>query len=74
MLLLFHIVITFLVGAKLLDFTTHSWLMPMVISENFLQIVGMGYVVVKFFYREDASIVASNPPKPATPDGLVPPP
>ncbi len=49
--IIFHIVITVLVGCKVLDFQNHEWLLPSIIAENFLQIVGMGYIIVRFLYQ-----------------------
>ena len=51
--ILFHIAVTFGIGFKWLDFQTHVWLLPGIIIENFLQVVGMGYVVIKFLYPEE---------------------
>jgi len=49
-LILFQIVVTFLIGTKTLNFTDYQWFLPLVITENFLQIVGMGVIIVKFLY------------------------
>ena len=49
----FHIALTVSIGLKWLDFQTHVWLVPSIIMENFLQVVGMGYVVIKFLYPPD---------------------
>ncbi len=48
--LLFHITLTVAVGLGWLDFLKYQWLVPLITVENFLQIVGMGYVVVRFLY------------------------
>jgi hypothetical protein len=48
--LLFHIALTVAVGLRWLDFIQYQWLIPLITVENFLQIVGMGYVVVRFLY------------------------
>lgn len=48
--LLFHIGLTVAVGVGRLDFQQYQWLIPLITVENFLQIVGMGYVVVRFLY------------------------
>jgi len=48
--ILFHIGITIGVGTGKLDFHGNDLLLPSIIIENFLQIVGMGYVVIKFLY------------------------
>jgi hypothetical protein len=47
----FHITITVLVGCGVLNFEKHEWLLPSIIAENFLQIVGMGYIIVRFLYQ-----------------------
>ena len=49
-LLLFQVVLTVAIGLKLLDFTGYNWFLPMVVAQNFLQIVGMGIVIVNFLY------------------------
>ena len=48
--IVFHISITIAVGLGTLDFLEYQWLIPLITVENFLQIVGMGYVVVRFLY------------------------
>jgi len=48
--IIFHIAITILVGCGALDFKDHQWLLPSIIIENFLQVIGMGYVIVNFLY------------------------
>lgn len=48
--IVFHIFITLAVGLGKLDFQSHVWLVPGIILENFFQVIGMGYIVVKFFY------------------------
>jgi hypothetical protein len=54
--ILFHISIAIFLGLGLLDFEKNRWFLPSLIIENFLQIIGMGYVVVKFLFREDGKI------------------
>lgn len=51
--IVFHIGLTIGVGMKGLDFLEYQWLIPLITVENFLQIVGMGYVVVRFLYPLD---------------------
>jgi hypothetical protein len=58
-LLGFHVLLTGLVGYKILDFKDYQWFLPMVVAQNFLQIVGMGYVVVKFLYPGAGTVGAS---------------
>ncbi len=49
-LIVTHIVMAFFIGWQWLDFQHYPWLMPILILENFLEITGMGYIVVKFLY------------------------
>jgi hypothetical protein len=65
-LLAFHVVLTFAIGSGKLDFEKYSWFLPMVVAQNFLQIVGMGIVVVKFLYPgTEPALVESRPPDPS---------
>lgn len=48
--LLFQMVLTFLVGFKILDFTQYQWFLPIVASENFVQIVGLAIIVLKWLF------------------------
>lgn len=38
-----------------MNFETHKWLVPLIVIENFLQIVGMGLIVVRFFHPGHAA-------------------
>lgn len=58
--LLFHITLTVAVGLGWLDFLQYQWLIPLITVENFLQIVGMGYVVVRFLYPGKALPLARS--------------
>jgi hypothetical protein len=49
-LISFQIILTGLVGVKWFDFTGHQYFLPLVIGQNVVQVVGMGYVIVKFLY------------------------
>src|SRR6266849_1506039 len=49
-ILLFQTGITIAVGAGILNFIEYKWFLPVVIAQSFLQIVGMGVVIVKFLY------------------------
>lgn len=51
-LIFFHIAITFLLGMNILDYQGYSWFLPTLLLENFLQIIGMGYIVVNFLYHK----------------------
>ena len=53
-----------------MSYQNNKWLMPMVISENFLQVVGMGYIVVRFFYNDHQSSAASSLSRHVRPDDL----
>jgi len=48
--LAFQIVLTVLVGAKVLNFVEYKWFLPVIISENFLQIVGLATIVLKWIF------------------------
>lgn len=51
--IVFHVAVTVAVGLGALDFLEYQWLIPLITVENFLQIVGMGYVVVRFLYPNE---------------------
>lgn len=51
-LILFNIGITIAVGLKGLDYTNYEWFITAVLVETFLQIVGMGYVAVRFLFSD----------------------
>jgi uncharacterized integral membrane protein len=53
--IIFHMLLTLSIGKAWLDFTTHKWLVPLIVVENFLQIVGMGLIVVRFFHPGHAA-------------------
>lgn len=48
----FHIVLTFLVGFDILDFKEYKWFLPIIVTENFLQIIGLAVIVVKFLFQD----------------------
>ena len=48
--LAFQMVLTFLVGWRVLDFTQYRWFLPIVASENFVQIVGLAIIVLKWLF------------------------
>lgn len=65
--LIFHVGLTIAVGLGRLDFLRYQWLIPLITVENFLQVVGMGYVVVRFLYPSDIKEPRSKQfPRPAT--------
>jgi hypothetical protein len=49
-LIVFQILLTGLVGTRLFTFSDHQYFLPLVIGQNVIQVVGMGYVIVKFLY------------------------
>lgn len=49
-LIVVNAVIIFGVGLELVDFRDYYSLVFAVVVENFLQIVGMGYIIVQFLY------------------------
>ncbi|OBY24202.1 hypothetical protein [Leisingera sp. JC1] len=51
-LITFNAILAVLVGAGALDFREYQWFISAVTVETFLQIVGMGYVAVKFLFSE----------------------
>lgn len=53
-LIVFHALLTVLVGAKWLNFDNLQWFITAVTVENFLQVVGMGYVAVKFLFSDQS--------------------
>jgi hypothetical protein len=48
--LLFQIGLTISVGLKWLDFKDYRWFLPIVVSESFLQIVGLAAIVLKWIF------------------------
>lgn len=49
-LIIFHIFLTFFIGLNLLNFEKYQWFIQILVVEDFLQIVGMGFIVVNFLY------------------------
>lgn len=54
-LIIFNIALTVSVGLGFLNFADLQWFITAVIVETFLQIVGMGYVAVKFLFSDSKS-------------------
>ena len=50
LLICFQIVLTFAIGFGVLDYREYDWFLPLVTAQNFLQIVGMAIVVVRFLH------------------------
>ena len=46
----FQVILTALIGAKVLNFLDYQYFLYVVIGENFAQIIAMGFVVVKFLF------------------------
>jgi hypothetical protein len=51
-LIAFNIVLTLSVGTRLLDFRDYEWFVTAVTVETFLQIVGMGYIAVRYLFSD----------------------
>lgn len=54
-LILFNIALTGLVGYGVLDFANYQWFITAITVETFLQIVGMGYIAVRFLFSNGTS-------------------
>lgn len=50
--LVFQFAITFVVGMDWLNFEKYPWFLPLVVTENFIQIIGLAIIVVKFLFNE----------------------
>lgn len=51
-LIAFNSIITIAVGVGFLDYTKYEWFITVVLAETFLQIVGLGYVAVKYLFKD----------------------
>lgn len=51
-LICFNAALTVLVGLGALDFQNYEWFITVVTVETFLQIVGMGYIAVRFLFQD----------------------
>lgn len=51
-LILFNIVLTVLVGAGVLQYPELEWFITAVLVETFLQIVGLGYIAVRYLFSD----------------------
>lgn len=49
----FQMLITVLIGAEILTFTSYKEFLYVIIGENFLHIIGMGLIIVKFLYSKN---------------------
>ncbi len=54
-LIVFQIALTFLVGMKMLDFSDYQWFLPLVVTENFVQVIGLALIVVRFLFNKEKS-------------------
>lgn len=57
----FHLLLTMGVGLGWFDYREYRWLIPLITVENFLQVVGMGYIVVRFLYPIDLTGIGTRP-------------
>lgn len=55
LMIFFQTALTVAVGLHWLDFTNYKNLIYVVISENFIQIVGMAYIVVEYLFKNSFS-------------------
>lgn len=51
-LIIFNSVLTILVGAGKLDFAAYPWFVTAVTIETFLQVVGLGYIAVRYLFSK----------------------
>ncbi|OUJ09173.1 hypothetical protein [Acetobacter sp. DsW_059] len=51
-LILFNISLTFLIGWGGLNFKSYKWFINSITLETFLQIVGLGYIAVKYLFSD----------------------
>lgn len=52
-MILFQMGLTIAIGKGCLDFEKYSVLISLVVGENFLQIIGMCIIVVKFLFKDN---------------------
>ena len=52
-LIFFNIAITVCVGLGVLVFTDLEWFISAVLVQTFLQIVGLGFVAVRYLFKDD---------------------
>lgn len=51
-LIIFNVILTALVGLGIMNFEKYQWFITAVTIETFLQIVGMGYIAVRFLFSK----------------------
>lgn len=47
----FQIGLTVAIGLGSLDFAGYDWFLPLVVAQNFVQVISMALIVVKFLHR-----------------------
>lgn len=52
-LITFNIVVTWLVGMGLLDYSESKWFINVVMVQTFLQIVALGVIAVRYLFKEN---------------------
>jgi hypothetical protein len=53
-IIVFHVTFVILIGCDVLNFSNQDWIIGATIIEGLLEIIGMGWVVVKFLYPKSA--------------------
>jgi hypothetical protein len=48
--LAFQIIVTVLVGLNILNYTSYKWFLPIVTGENFIQIVALAAIVLRWLF------------------------
>lgn len=46
----FQIIVTVLVGLNILNYTSYKWFLPIVTGENFIQIVALAAIVLRWLF------------------------
>lgn len=68
LLIIMNFGLVILTGLKCLDYKEYKWLITSVTVESFLQIVGMGYIAVKYLFSDEKNKPESSPIKRITSD------
>lgn len=53
LLILYDMTLTVLIGAGVLDFSTHSWYLYIHSGANLIEMIGLAFIVVKFLFNND---------------------
>lgn len=56
-LIIFNIGLTISVGVGWLDFDDNRWFLTTVTVETFLQVVGLGYIAVRYLFSDGVSLL-----------------